>query len=88
MSALDITHDAAGDCSAERLAESLRSGRDPRVKYVIWNRRIISSYTSNGIAPWTWRSYRGSNPHTKHLHISLNPDKTSYDSTAPWSVSV
>ena len=88
VSALDITHDAAGGCNAETLAESLRSGRDPRVKYVIWNRRIMSSYTSNGIAPWTWRSYNGANPHTRHLHISLNADKRFYDSTAPWSVSV
>lgn len=88
VSALDITHDTAGGCSAETLAESLRSGRDPRVKYVIWNRRIMSSYTSSGIPPWTWRTYSGSNPHTKHLHISLNSEKSHYDSTAPWRVSV
>lgn len=88
VSALDITHDTAGGCSAETLAESLRSGRDPRVKYVIWNRRIMSSYTSSGIPPWTWRSYSGSNPHTRHLHISLNSEKSHYDSTAPWRVSV
>ena len=88
VSAIDITHDAAGGCSAETLAQSLQSGRDPRVKYVIWNRRIMSSYAQGGTAPWVWRSYSGSNPHTKHVHISLNADKSDYDSTAPWRISV
>ena len=88
VSAVDITHDAAGGCSAETLAQSLQSGRDPRVKYVIWNRRIMSSYAQGGTAPWVWRSYSGSNPHTKHVHISLNADKSDYDSTAPWRISV
>lgn len=88
VSAVDITHDAAGGCSAETLAQSLQSGRDPRVKYVIWNRRIMSSYAQGGTAPWVWRSYSGSNPHTKHVHISLNSDKSDYDSTAPWRISV
>jgi len=88
VSAIDITHDSAGGCSAEKLAQSLQSGRDGRVKYVIWNRRIMSSYAHNGTAPWVWRSYSGSNPHTKHVHISLNAEKGDYDSTAPWRISV
>jgi len=88
VSAIDITHDAGGGCSAETLAQSLQSGRDGRVKYVIWNRRIMSSYAHNGTAPWVWRSYSGANPHTKHVHISLNPAKGDYDSTAPWRITV
>lgn len=88
VSAIDITHDTAGGCSAETLAQSLQSGRDGRVKYVIWNRRIMSSYAHNGTAPWVWRSYSGSNPHTRHIHISLNSEKSDYDSTAPWRISV
>jgi len=88
VSAIDITHDAAGGCSAETLAQSLQSGRDGRIKYAIWNRRIMSSYAHNGTAPWVWRSYSGSNPHTKHVHISLNSEKSDYDSTAPWRIAV
>lgn len=88
VSAIDITDDSGGGCSAETLAQSLQSGRDSRVKYVIWNRRIMSSYAHDGTAPWVWRSYSGSNPHTKHIHISLNSGKDDYDSTAPWRISV
>jgi len=88
VSAIDITHDGAGGCSAETLAQSLQSGRDARVKYVIWNRRIMSSYAHNGTAPWVWRNYSGSNPHTRHIHISLNSRKSDYDSTAPWRIAV
>jgi hypothetical protein len=82
VTAMDITHDPAHgvDCSA--LAQSLRDmGRngDPRVKYVIWNRRIASAK-----ARWTWRAYTGSNPHNKHLHLSVTSDPRYYDIHARW----
>ncbi len=48
------------------LAEALRSTRDPRIAYVIHNRRIFSSTRT----PWQWRHYSGSNPHTTHVHVS------------------
>lgn len=82
VSAIDITHDPARGCSAEQIAEALRSARDPRVKYVIWNRRIFSAT----VAPWSWRRYTGANPHTKHVHISVKSDKPNYDSTANWAI--
>jgi endonuclease G len=88
VTAMDITHDSANSCDADRLAESLRAGRDPRVKYVIWKRRMFSSYVQNGIAPWTWRPYTGTNPHTKHVHLSVLPEQKAYDSNAPWTIAV
>ena len=88
VTAMDITHDPAGGCSAERLADALRAGRDKRVKYVIWNRRIMNTQSIDGAAPWEWRAYSGHNPHDKHLHISILPDKGLYDSTAAWNLMV
>ncbi|PND27621.1 S8 family serine peptidase [Sinorhizobium sp. M4_45] len=82
VTAIDITHDPAGGCDAGVLAEALRAGRDPRVKYVIWNRRIMSSTKQ----PWTWRPYAGRNAHTKHVHISVQPDKARYDNVKPWMI--
>jgi hypothetical protein len=88
VTALDITDDPGNGCSAEKLARSLQAARDARVKYVIWNRRIMNASAINGAAPWEWRSYGGANPHTKHLHLSIKPDKGVYDSTADWQVRV
>jgi hypothetical protein len=39
-----------------------------------------------GAAAWAWRAYGGANPHTKHVHISVKPDKAAYDATTPWRV--
>jgi hypothetical protein len=68
--AIDITHDPVNGPSGGWLAEALRGARDPRIAYVIWNRQIFSS----SIKPWQWRPYTGSNPHTKHVHISVRDD--------------
>lgn len=48
------------------------------VMYVIWNRRIWSSYRHGE----GWRRYPGSDPHRDHIHVSLSwagaKGKTSY----------
>jgi len=88
VTAMDITHDAAGGCDAGKLAESLVANRDPRVKYVIWNRRIANSSPIGSAAAWAWRTYTGSNPHNKHVHISAKADKALFDSAAAWTFSV
>ncbi|MCW2285927.1 hypothetical protein M2323_003764 [Rhodoblastus acidophilus] len=82
VSAIDLTNDPSGGFSADKLAEALRTARDVRVKYVIWNRRIFSSTTS----PWTWRPYNGASPHDKHIHISVRADKPHYDDASPWAI--
>lgn len=84
VTALDITHDPGDGADMNRLAEALRASRDPRVKYLIWNRRICRAYAKSSYAAWAWAPYTGSNPHTHHLHISVQPTKSLYDSVRAW----
>lgn len=82
VTAIDITHDPAGGCDAESVVEALRSSRDRRINYIICNKRIVSATVS----AWMWRPYAGSNPHTKHFHLSVSANKTLYDSQDDWEV--
>lgn len=76
VTARDFTHDPSLDgLNCHELAAALVRGRDQRVKYIIWDRRICSG--GEGRAPWAWRDYTGSNPHTKHLHLSVVADARS-----------
>lgn len=56
--------------------------RDPRVAYVIWNRRIASA-TDDG-KPWDWEPYDGDNPHDKHIHISIKHTRAAETNTSRW----
>jgi hypothetical protein len=80
---MDLTHDPAGGFDSYAFAEMLRRQRDPRIKYVISNRRIFSSE----VTPWEWRRYNGTNPHDHHVHISVLSDKAHYDDVRPWDIS-
>ena len=82
VTARDYTHDPGHGADMHAISEALRSARDPRIKYVIWNRRSFSLASP----AWAWRPYGGSNPHDKHMHVSVQSSKGSYDSTAPWAV--
>jgi len=88
VTAFDFTHDPAGKCDCQKLADSLQRNKDPRIKYVIWNKKIMNSSSINGSEAWTWRSYSGKNPHNKHIHISVKCDKASYDSRSVWNISL
>lgn len=79
VTALDITHDPAGGCDSYALAQSLIDSRDPRIKYVISNGQIASKAQA-----WTWRKYTGTNPHTRHVHVSVEPQKALFDNTSAW----
>jgi hypothetical protein len=91
--ARDFTHDPAGGLDCGRLATTLavmlgRPGERPAHPalgdgaYVIFRRRIISrARIGEG-----WRPYTGSNPHDKHLHLSVALANTGYDSTRAWDV--
>ena len=66
--AFDLTHDPLHGCDAHALIRAAVSRRDPRIKYAISNRQIWSAArASEG-----WRPYSGSNPHTKHGHVSTS----------------
>lgn len=68
--ALDLTHDPNNGFSSEQFANMLLERQDPRLKYVISNRKIGSGPA--GPSPGVWRAYNGANPHNHHCHISVN----------------
>ncbi len=86
VTAIDITHDPNSGCDAQKIVDAIRSDRDRRVKYIIWNRKIFNSKAIGGAAPWEGRRYNGANPHTKHVHISVLPTKARYDDVSEWSI--
>lgn len=79
VTAFDITHDPANGLDCNKLADLVKN--DPRVEYVIWNSKIWNATVTRA-----WRTYRGSNPHTKHMHISVHDVNTIYDNEAQWEV--
>lgn len=82
VTALDITHDPADGCDCAKIVAALAASRDPRIKYIIYNSRIMSSKVS----PWTWRPYTGANSHSKHLHLSVDADPSLYDDARAWRI--
>lgn len=81
--AMDITHDPAHGIDSEKLANAVLASRDQRVKYVISNRKIASG--AAGPQPWKWRPYKGSNPHNKHVHVSVVAGAKGDDGSA-WAI--
>lgn len=77
--AVDLSDDPANGCDAHRLADLLSKANDPRVKYIISNRRI---WNPSRDKPGVWRPYSGSNPHTLHIHVSIHSHARG--STAAW----
>lgn len=79
VQAVDITHDPSSGCDAHKLAEIVRASGDPRIKYIISNRRIANSGKP-------WRKYTGSNPHTMHAHFSVSDSAKLYDDASDWPI--
>ena len=74
--AVDLTHDPDKGIDCAVIFEKLKE--DERVNYLIFNSKIWSrARRKEGN-----RKFSGSNPHTKHLHISIND--THADDTSPW----
>jgi hypothetical protein len=82
VTAADITHDPKHGMDVDVLVKGIIQSRDNRVKYIIRNRKIMSG--NDGPSAWKWREYDGSNPHTKHVHISVETSKSLYDNTKSW----
>ena len=74
--AVDLTHDPDNGVDCAVIFEKLKE--DERVKYLIFKGKIWS----RDKAKLGNRKYTGSNPHNKHLHISINAD--SANDTSPW----
>ena len=75
--AADLTHDPARGMDAHGWARWLAARNDPRVKYIISNRRIWGFRVG-------WYGYGGENPHTKHVHVSIKTGTRFENDTAPW----
>lgn len=80
--AIDVT---AWSNLAIEVCEHIRKSKDPRVKYVIYNRQMFSSYGKGSVPAWEWRVYSGSNPHKSHFHISVVADNRGDDSST-WGI--
>jgi hypothetical protein len=52
---------------------------DPRAWYVIWDRHIYSRTYG-----WAKRPYDGTDPHTGHLHVSINHTTSAETNTSRW----
>ena len=71
--AVDLTHDTAHGIDCHEMYMNLKT--DKRVKYLIFKGLIWSAEKGD-------RPYTGSNPHNKHLHISIEDNRG--DDTSPW----
>jgi len=74
--AADLTHDPDNGIDCAEIFEKLKE--DKRVSYLIFQGKIWSKEKSK----LGNRRYTGSNPHNKHLHISINPSSAA--DTSPW----
>lgn len=86
VDAIDVPHAPSRGADMAVLTEALRLSRDPRIRLVIFNRRIFSSYDHAEGDPWTWRPYDGENPHDKHAHVERNDSHRG--DLRPWSIGI
>jgi hypothetical protein len=87
VTAIDITNDPVNGLDSEQLAEALLASRDPRIKYVISNKKIASGW-HDGPKPWSWRKYGGKNAHNHHVHISVEDSEGLFDNDKSWSLDI
>ncbi len=74
--AVDLTHDPENGIDCVDIFEKLKE--DKRVKYLIFQEKIWAKDK----AKLGNRRYTGSNPHNKHLHISI--ESAMGTDTSPW----
>jgi hypothetical protein len=74
--AVDLTHDPKNGIDCVEIFEKLKE--DDRVLYLIFQGKIWSKEKSK----LGNRRYTGSNPHNKHLHISIDASRAT--DTSPW----
>lgn len=77
--AIDVTDDRSGAAGNVIAAYAIR---DPRVKYVIWNRRIYDTRQGGGWRPYSkWKKM----PHDHHVHISVKQAARADTSAWAWT---
>lgn len=81
VAAIDITHDPEKGLDIEQLAASLMQSRDTRIKYIIFNHKIV---VPSSVTGWSARAYNGGNPHITHMHLSVNAEN--YDVVSKWKL--
>lgn len=77
--AFDLTHDPGHGVDCGLLSGQVIN--DPRVTYVIWNRKIYN----RDRAAEGWRTYDGANPHNHHMHVSIKATSREDLAKWPWS---
>lgn len=77
VNAIDIT--AKGISTGALIAAAKRH---PSVRYIIYDRQIMNRDIDN----FKPRAYRGANPHTKHVHISLYQRRSAEVDTRSWRI--
>lgn len=78
--ARDFPHAPALGLDGHALADRLRRSRDPRIGYIVSNRRITGP--AHG---WAWDTYDGSDPHDTHIHVSSVHTAVA-DDTRDWQI--
>jgi hypothetical protein len=63
----------------QHLLDRCRDGRETRLRYIIFNRRIWSASTG-----WRQEAYTGANPHDHHAHFSASYATARESDTRSW----
>lgn len=89
VTAQDIDEDLnLAGVTLKQAIESIIADRDDRVKYIIYEGKMCSSYPARGFKAWSWRPYTGKNAHKIHAHISVQPQQKLYDDESPWAIGI
>lgn len=83
--AIDVDKDLHEDFTMEDAVQLIlgrcRSGKEKRLRYIIYNRRIWEADEG-----WDEDSYSGSNPHDKHAHFSASYETKYEDDRSSWGL--
>ena len=81
VTAIDVDRDFNDGHDGRDLVSALIAAKDPRIKYVIFERQI--SVTGDITK---WKPYHGVNAHNHHVHISVSATPKLYDDASPWNL--
>lgn len=76
---------SGGELVGDAIWEMLLRTKPRRLKYAIYEGKILSSYPAHGYPAYTPRPFDG-NPHPAHIHVSVQDDPALYDDPSPWGL--